>query len=528
MKIFCHLHETTFRLIRGQQVVCDVGLESFAEAFPNDDWWCFCCGCQTFWKFNDATIQEPMTFACCIVCGRRVLKNDTAKQEPRLTFYLCHSCKTVSFQTKDVAKGAAYTLQPSVLARFRCPGCDAAIHPEACQHECKVLGAPLMTSRQECPLCGDGFRQHNQKAVVPKSNTALKQPELNAANRSTPIVKEIRLPSQSQRTDQTRSSVPSSTSESPASSQAKQQKESRGGRQQSSQRHLVENKPAAQVAKPGILRWRGLVGGSIAGTAFIVVSLFILFFNSKGQTTSEKASVPGEAPTVGVGASQPPTGMIFVAGNEFWMGSDDGDEFERPQHKVQVNSFFLDKYEVSCEEYDRFVRATGHRLPPLWTSNQYPPNGAHLPVTGVDWDDANAYCQWAGKRLPTEAEWEYAARGTDKRRYPWGNDWRENAANADQSSQKKLVNVGSFVAGASPFGALDLIGNAWEWTADQIKAYPDGRLPEIFGEEYKVIRGGSWNEDRKQGASATYRGYLPARGSKDYSLTGCRCVKNVN
>src|SRR5690348_11114122 len=102
MKIFCHLHESTFKLIRRQQVVCDVGQEIVAEDFPNDDWWCFCCGCQTFWKFNIPPTQEAAGFARCIACGRGVMKSEGAKKEARLAFYLCHGCKTLSFQTEDV------------------------------------------------------------------------------------------------------------------------------------------------------------------------------------------------------------------------------------------------------------------------------------------------------------------------------------------------------------------------------------------------------------------------------------------
>jgi formylglycine-generating enzyme required for sulfatase activity len=525
MKIFCHLHESTFKLIRGQQVVCDVGQEIFAEDFPNDDWWCFCCGCQTFWKFNDFATREPSAFTRCVACGRRVVKSDGAKKEASLAFYLCHGCKTLSFQTKDVAKGAVYTLQPLTLAGFRCPACSMATRSEASQHECKTLGVSLMTSREECPLCGERFQPHQRKTVVPKTKTVLKEVETKPPTGSRPAVQERRLPSEGQRNEDLQKAVPATLSQRAASLRSGQQKKDNVSITPALPRYLIENKPAAQAASRDLSRQLGLVWG-IAGTVFIVVAVFVLFFNSKGQTPPDKATVSGETQPLPEASVQSPTGMVFVNGGEFLMGNDAGDEFERPQHKVKINAFFLDKYEVPCEEYGRFIGATGHRSPPRWSGNQYPPNSARLPIAGVDWDDANAYCQWAGKRLPTEAEWEYAARGTDARRYPWGNDWRENAANADQSSQKKIMNVGSFPAGASPFGTFDLIGNVWEWTADTVKAYPGGRLPETLGEEYKVIRGGSWNEDRQQGASATYRGYLPARGGKDYNLTGCRCAKD--
>lgn len=221
----------------------------------------------------------------------------------------------------------------------------------------------------------------------------------------------------------------------------------------------------------------------------------------------------------------PPPQMTYVPGGEFFMGSNNGDEFERPQYKVQVRSFFIDLYEVTREQYAEFIKATGYSPPPGWQNNQYPPGTARWPVTGVNWDDANAYGRWTGKRLPTEEEWEFAARGTDGRRYPWGNEWKPNAANGDQDSRGRLANVGERRDGASPFGLLDMVGNAWEWTASNPDPYPGGRLSKKPVGDVKVIRGGSWQEDRN--ATATYRGYLLARGGKDYSNTGFRCVKDA-
>lgn len=166
----------------------------------------------------------------------------------------------------------------------------------------------------------------------------------------------------------------------------------------------------------------------------------------------------------------PPAGMAYVPGNEFTMGNDAGDESERPQHKVTVKPFFIDINEVTREDYEKFMSATGHRAPAGWVNGQYPPGTAKWPVTGVDWDDANAYAKSVGKRLPTEEEWEFAARGTDGRRYPWGKEWSRGRANAD-SPRGGFSDVGSF-KGASPYGLFDMVGNAWEWTASDLVAYP--------------------------------------------------------
>jgi formylglycine-generating enzyme required for sulfatase activity len=208
------------------------------------------------------------------------------------------------------------------------------------------------------------------------------------------------------------------------------------------------------------------------------------------------------------------------------MGRDNGvDEAERPEHQVKVEPFFIDTYEVTNEDYQKFVRATGHRAPMTWQKGTFPSDGQSKPVTGVSWDDANSYAQWAGKRLPTEEQWEFAARGTDGRIYPWGNSWQQDSANAAAAS-KGTTEVGSY-KGTSTFGVFDMIGNAWEWTASDFRAYPGGRLPaSVPSGELKVIRGGSYESTRAY-ATTTYRTGWPARGAKTYDQTGFRCVKDV-
>lgn len=206
------------------------------------------------------------------------------------------------------------------------------------------------------------------------------------------------------------------------------------------------------------------------------------------------------------------------------MGNGGGDDFERPPHRVSVKPFFIDLYEVTCADYARFVEQTGHAPPPGWRDGQYPVGSARRPVTGVSWDDAVAYAKWASKRLPTEEEWEFIARGADGGLYPWGKEWQVGMANAGGSGGG-LADVGVF-KGVSRFGVYDMIGNVWEWTADDLRPYPGGQLPPVPQGTLKVIRGGSWQEGPEK-ATATFRGYLLARGSKDYSATGLRCAQDA-
>jgi iron(II)-dependent oxidoreductase len=223
-----------------------------------------------------------------------------------------------------------------------------------------------------------------------------------------------------------------------------------------------------------------------------------------------------------------PAGMAFVEGSTFSMGRFDnkGDEAERPGHRVTVKSFFMDIYETTNEQYAEFVRATNHQPPAQWKNNHYPKGEGKFPVTGVDWGDASAYVNWKGKRLPTEEEWEFAARGKDSLRYPWSNEWIQGKSNAG-GEKKGLVEVGTY-KGKSPFGIYDMIGNTWEWTASDFKAYPGGSLPSVFAgkSNLKTIRGGSF-ETTKEYATATYRIGWSATEAENYNSTGFRCAKSA-
>lgn len=249
--------------------------------------------------------------------------------------------------------------------------------------------------------------------------------------------------------------------------------------------------------------------------------------NTSAGNTNTASATNGSQTEKQKNSPMTPAGMVYVPGAEFMMGRDDGDDVsERPAHHVpSLRPFFIDAHEVACDEYAKFIQVTGHRQPPGWVDDKFPVGAEHRPVTGVTWEDARDYCERNDKRLPTETEWEFAARGTDGRLYPWGNKWQPGMANAGGAATR-LADVETY-KGASPFGALDMVGNAWEWTASDMRAYPGGRLPpDLSVGELKVIRGGSY-ESTKNTATTTYRTGWPARNALTYDQTGFRCVRDV-
>ncbi|MFL5306200.1 MAG: formylglycine-generating enzyme family protein [Polyangia bacterium] len=205
---------------------------------------------------------------------------------------------------------------------------------------------------------------------------------------------------------------------------------------------------------------------------------------------------------------------VVVPGGPFTQGSTHGEDDERPTRQVTVKTFAIDRTEVTRAAYGRCVEAGRCRPPALADGD------ANLPVTNVDWTDAQAYCKFAGGRLPTEAEWEKAARGTDGREYPWGNDadcvkanWGsfEGEGPCAGKNPGHPVNVGSYPGGASPYGAEDMGGNVWEWVADKYDA----------SGERRVVRGGSCCSFFVGPRAPNRNGWAP--GHRDGDL-GFRCV----
>jgi formylglycine-generating enzyme required for sulfatase activity len=229
---------------------------------------------------------------------------------------------------------------------------------------------------------------------------------------------------------------------------------------------------------------------------------------------------------------QAPMGMIPAGA--FWMGIDgpQGLDDERPRHAVLLHTYAMDLYEVTVGRYAVFLRKTG-RTPPLFWDTVDLKEHADRPVIGIDWEDADAYCRWAGRRLPTEAEWEHAARGTDERRYPWGNqtptpELANYAIGARFSYSQTLMPVGHYEKGTSPYGMYDMAGNVWEWVHDwygtnyyEVSEEENPRGPEQG--QFKVLRGGSWSELPKY--LLTYGRFKLSPTTRN-SYTGFRCAKS--
>lgn len=226
--------------------------------------------------------------------------------------------------------------------------------------------------------------------------------------------------------------------------------------------------------------------------------------------------------------------MVRVPAGEFLMGTDVGEhEDEKPLHRVSLSAFLIDTYEVTVSRYAKFLEAEDHDPPFLWAQAKAADH-KDRPVIGVDWYEASAYCRWAHKRLPTEAEWEKAARGTEGRIYPWGNTapTPAHAQYGDRTGKGygSLARVGTHVAGKSPYGVHDLAGNAWEWVADRYEAtyYQSHETQDPKGPStgpLRVLRGGSWNSDASILRAANRSGHVPSAKRSDF---GFRCARNVS
>jgi sulfatase modifying factor 1 len=221
-------------------------------------------------------------------------------------------------------------------------------------------------------------------------------------------------------------------------------------------------------------------------------------------------------------------GMILISAGEFLMGSDRGED--SPVHKGYVDSFYIDRCEITNAQYLVFCEATDHRLPMFWGMEGFRcgPDYPDHPVVTVNWVDAKAYAEWCGKRLPTEAEWEYAARGgVEGMNYPSGDTLTPSYGNYSKSDQRGSVAVGSYPPNG--FGLHDMQGNVVEWVADWYAPdyYASSPVENPQGPEvgkFKVIRGGGWHSGPSCN-TVHFRNALPP-GWLDFNV-GFRCVKEI-
>lgn len=213
-------------------------------------------------------------------------------------------------------------------------------------------------------------------------------------------------------------------------------------------------------------------------------------------------------------------GMVFLEGGSFLMGNHSVRE-EAPEFETFVEPFYIDANPVTNSQYERFLQATGHPQPKLWGIPDY--RGANQPVIGVTWQDAAAYAAWAGKNLPTEAQWEFAARGKENRKYPWGTQ----EPDAHRANYRDFLNMPSIVTmheeGKTPDNVYDLAGNVYEWTGDRYLPYDPAhrQAAERTGPPKHTVRGGSWHSAANELRCSARKGLFPESA---LPTVGFRCV----
>ena len=228
--------------------------------------------------------------------------------------------------------------------------------------------------------------------------------------------------------------------------------------------------------------------------------------------------------------SEAPRDMVLIPEGPFVMGGDsEVNPQEKPAHTVYLLSYYISRYPVTNEEYREFVQATGHKPPAHWLNGTYPLEMTQHPVVNVSWHDAAAYAEWAGKRLPTEAEWEKAARGTDERRYPWGNRFVDGERCNSGNPEGSTTPVDMYPEGRSVYGVWDMAGNAGEWVEDWYAPDYYGRSPEIDPHgpsegKQKVYRGGGYHSNRADVQTQTRHCAVPHIYQQ---YIGFRCAMDI-
>jgi formylglycine-generating enzyme required for sulfatase activity len=274
---------------------------------------------------------------------------------------------------------------------------------------------------------------------------------------------------------------------------------------------------AAEVHRIGRSFRRKHIKQSVAGLLLAGIVASVFFFAIRMRSGTEIVGTDGAPATL-------------ISTGTFIMGDDE----ESPRREIFVDAFYLDRYEVTVARYAAFMEDTGNLKPPDQWDTVDLKNGGDLPVIGVNWQDASSYCRWAGRRLPTEAEWEKAARSNDERRYPWGNDPpRSESARYGKPYEipvyrEGVARVGSHADDRSPFGIFDLAGNVTEWIADWFtESLPAGDVRNPKGPDSgtsKVLRGANWYEPAER-LGVTKRWH--ANPSTRNDGIGFRCARDA-
>jgi formylglycine-generating enzyme required for sulfatase activity len=224
------------------------------------------------------------------------------------------------------------------------------------------------------------------------------------------------------------------------------------------------------------------------------------------------------------------TGMALIPEGEFVMGSNERWDDEAPEHISSTNAFHIDLNEVTNSDYKNFVVATQQVAPYHWPEGNIPKGKEQHPVVYVSWFDASNYCTWAGKRLPTEQEWEKAARGLDGLIYPWGNQWSLDKSNHPYKHSTGTEPTGSYPEGQSPYGLNDMSGNVWEWVDSYYLPHPGNPVTRAeYGKDKRVLKGGSWFDCLSYGcglSAPTFNRSFFTPEVKNNSF-GFRCAKNA-
>lgn len=221
--------------------------------------------------------------------------------------------------------------------------------------------------------------------------------------------------------------------------------------------------------------------------------------------------------------------MVTIPAGEFMMGEDYVKKAVGPKHKAYLDEYEIDRYDVTNGDYYQFVTKTERKPPKHWMDKRVFIEKKNHPVTFVSWYDAEAYCAWRGKRLPTEAEWEKAARGVDGRIFPWGNQFVKENANVYMLGIGDTSPVGQFEAGKSPYGVYDMAGNVFQWTQDWFKPYPNNSIENPnYGETHKVLRGGSFYDCSYYRCGPSFQTFNRiALSPKSVSISiGFRCARS--